>query len=69
MNTQTLFDQTPATYPEGSYYELPEGWTWADVAWRRARWNTPKTMVPLASVFGVCAWGVPTASEYKCNAI
>lgn len=37
---------------------LPAGWSWETVERQRAIWGIPDTMVPIASVEGVCvAWG------------
>lgn len=52
-------------YPEGSFYRLPKGWTFADLAKARAKWDIPARMTALATVNGVVAWGVPMPSEYQ----
>lgn len=36
---------------------LPHGWTWERVESERMRWNIPDTMVPIATAYGVAAWG------------
>ena len=41
------------------WYVLPEGWTWARVAAQRMVWGQPPEHYPIATVFGVAAWGVP----------
>ena len=44
---------------EAQGYQLPEGFTRADVAVHRARWDLDPVFVPLASAGGAVAWGVP----------
>lgn len=41
------------------WYTLPQGWTWAKVAARRAEYDVPAGLYPLATAGGVAAWGVP----------
>lgn len=41
------------------WYALPEGWTWALVAAQRMLWGQPAEHLPIASAFGVTAWGIP----------
>jgi hypothetical protein len=40
-------------------YRLPEGFTWAMVAERRARWAIADIFVPIAVAPGCVGWGVP----------
>jgi hypothetical protein len=40
-------------------YTLPQGYTWAIVAARRAEWRIGEIYVPVATGGGACAWGVP----------
>jgi len=40
-------------------WRLPEGFSWAMVAERRARWNIPDIFVPIAVAPGCVGWGVP----------
>lgn len=40
-------------------YLLPEGFTWAMVAERRARWGIADIFVPVAVARGCVGWGVP----------
>ena len=41
------------------WYCLPEGWTWERVASHRMVWGRPSEHYPVATIFGVAAWGVP----------
>lgn len=41
------------------WYSLPDGWTWEQVAAQRMLWGQPPEHLPIASAFGVTAWGVP----------
>ena len=41
------------------WYVLPEGWTWERVASHRMVWGQPPEHFPVATAFGVAAWGVP----------
>lgn len=47
-----------------SYYKLPDGMTWDDIARSRARWGTDPRFFPLASAPGVVGWGVPMAVDF-----
>ena len=40
-------------------YRLPEGFTWAMVAKRRACWDIAPIFVPVAVARGCIGWGVP----------
>lgn len=40
-------------------YRLPEGLTWDMIAERRARWDIPEILVPVAVAPGCLGWGVP----------
>lgn len=53
-------------YPEGAFYALPEGWTWADVARSRRRWGINPKFAPLSVTPGlVVAWGRPMITDYR----
>lgn len=41
------------------WFILPEGWTWERVAAHRMAWGQPPEHYPIATAFGVAAWGVP----------
>lgn len=47
-----------------SFYVLPTGMSWADVARERRRWDIDPKRYPLASGMGVRGWGVPLAVDF-----
>ena len=46
-----------------SFYRMPDGWGWADVAESRERWNVPPHLFPVARAGNVAGWGVPIEGE------
>ena len=56
-------------FPEGSYYKLPEGFTWERVFEEKkdlASWEDKSGVMPLSAVQGfVVAWGKVLPSDYK----
>lgn len=52
-------------FADGTYYRLPEGYTWEKATASRLKWGTDPRFAPLALGPGCVAWGTLLASNYR----